>query len=72
METSLDGCVIISIHAPREGGDFHDALDDCRACGISIHAPREGGDSSAASTTTSSSYFNPRPPRGGRQAPPTG
>ena len=34
---------MISIHAPREGGDdlvkvVHDAVD------ISIHAPREGGD----------------------------
>ena len=34
---------IISIHAPREGGDYF-----CRPAqrnpGISIHAPREGGD----------------------------
>ena len=33
----------ISIHAPREGGDFHGVvLLLCLA--ISIHAPREGGD----------------------------
>ena len=33
----------ISIHAPREGGDFSKAagLPEQR---ISIHAPREGGD----------------------------
>ena len=35
--------VVISIHAPREGGDF--ALGkDFRVSDISIHAPREGGD----------------------------
>ena len=35
---------LISIHAPREGGDspLHDA--DTLPTGISIHAPREGGD----------------------------
>ena len=34
---------LISIHAPREGGDDP---EDVRAlnCEISIHAPREGGD----------------------------
>ena len=56
----------ISIHAPREGGDgglgfflYHDEL-------ISIHAPREGGDIIIWSPTFLDSYFNPRPPRGGR------
>ena len=35
----------ISIHAPREGGDFDD-LEEAKGCSrISIHAPREGGDS---------------------------
>ena len=35
--------MIISIHAPREGGDPVD--DDLHLLdGISIHAPREGGD----------------------------
>ena len=38
---------VISIHAPREGGDTH-ACDVIRECGISIHAPREGGDSKDA------------------------
>ena len=34
---------LISIHAPREGGD--DACDvDLIIYDISIHAPREGGD----------------------------
>ena len=35
----------ISIHAPREGGDNHDAARAGCPC-ISIHAPREGGDTS--------------------------
>ena len=34
---------IISIHAPREGGDNDNAFD-IRLANISIHAPREGGD----------------------------
>ena len=35
---------LISIHAPREGGD-HTTFRDLRlTVGISIHAPREGGD----------------------------
>ena len=33
---------------------------------ISIHALREEGDTSTRSMTTSTSYFYPRPPRGGR------
>ncbi len=35
---------------------------------ISIHAPREGGDESGVHIGESSTwYFNPRPPRGGRR-----
>ena len=34
---------IISIHAPREGGDYFMAAL-LTSLGISIHAPREGGD----------------------------
>ena len=34
---------IISIHAPREGGDVGDRIGDFLT-NISIHAPREGGD----------------------------
>ena len=38
-----DGYIVISIHAPREGGDV--LLPPCRVNRyISIHAPREGGD----------------------------
>ena len=35
---------------------------------ISIHAPREGGDVWRAIRSHPLSYFNPRPPRGGRHA----
>ena len=61
-----DGSLLISIHAPREGGDppkldyFLDKL-------ISIHAPREGGDLPGMTRISFWQYFNPRPPRGGRQ-----
>ena len=34
---------VISIHAPREGGD-PDIVDKEVSGDISIHAPREGGD----------------------------
>ena len=37
------GSIIISIHAPREGGDGR-AASVSRSFHISIHAPREGGD----------------------------
>ena len=56
---------VISIHAPREGGDAagrsyipHQA--------ISIHAPREGGDAGPVLVLCVQRNFNPRPPRGGR------
>ena len=39
---------MISIHAPREGGDFMFLRRGPRYFMISIHAPREGGDSKDA------------------------
>ena len=56
---------IISIHALREEGDrwlyrmFHRYL-------ISIHALREEGDMAVRAGCCCSTYFYPRPPRGGR------
>ena len=38
---------LISIHAPREGGDY-DNRKMAMTNDISIHAPREGGDSKDA------------------------
>ena len=35
---------MISIHAPREGGDYTGADSNPIVRDISIHAPREGGD----------------------------
>ena len=35
---------MISIHAPREGGDLTKFIEQTRNTPISIHAPREGGD----------------------------
>ena len=59
---------LISIHAPREGGD-HTTFRDLRlTVGISIHAPREGGDRGyLRQHGLCRTDFNPRPPRGGRQ-----
>ena len=39
------GASVISIHAPREGGDVAPTLGLAIGRYISIHAPREGGDS---------------------------
>ena len=39
----FDEFIPISIHAPREGGDFRDRKNAEKML-ISIHAPREGGD----------------------------
>ena len=36
--------LIISIHAPREGGDANRSSAHTARLHISIHAPREGGD----------------------------
>ena len=57
---------MISIHAPREGGDIVSALDAEYAPTISIHAPREGGDVDVLASWRDDIDFNPRPPRGGR------
>ena len=38
-----------------------------QGCEISIHAPREGGDGIPWRQTVEPTYFNPRPPRGGRR-----
>ena len=38
---------MISIHAPREGGDAKPFCQLLHHICISIHAPREGGDSGA-------------------------
>ena len=43
----------ISIHAPREGGDFQYFKRSCVKTDISIHAPREGGDFYMAALLTS-------------------
>ena len=56
---------VISIHAPREGGDkaSYCAVEIFPA--ISIHAPREGGDRRPGRTRSGGGYFNPRPREGG-------
>ena len=41
---SSDFANIISIHAPREGGDKGICVQNSELVKISIHAPREGGD----------------------------
>ena len=61
-------CRPISIHAPREGGDYLAALRDGQILQISIHAPREGGDAAVIHFCPAIFNFNPRPPRGGRPA----
>ena len=50
---------------PREGGD-RELISKRQELTISIHAPREGGDTRPWLGSNEKSYFNPRPPRGGR------
>ena len=57
--------MLISIHAPREGGDIVHRMP-VRKIPISIHAPREGGDPAPFPRPGEAAHFNPRPPRGGR------
>mgnify|MGYP003359528877 FL=1 len=57
----------ISIHALREEGDTMTYDEDHVPYGISIHALREEGDQSRNSCANCSTYFYPRPPRGGRR-----
>ena len=66
-ETDIRIDKLISIHALREEGDpfWEDCIIVQR---ISIHALREEGDRCVAEICHSTSYFYPRPPRGGRQA----
>ncbi len=55
----------ISIHAPREGGDYGWITGTASGLGISIHAPREGGDPMTAVTTVPKSLFQSTPPARG-------
>ena len=58
----------ISIHGPRVGADRVRRL--CGLCGvISIHGPRVGADKQRPPVAYCASYFNPRPPCGGRRFP---
>ena len=57
---------MISIHAPRAGGDLVCLHRIRRAISISIHATRAGGDSSHRANGQPSTDFNPRHPCGGR------
>ena len=56
----------ISIHALREEGDLQEQQDALRHQ-ISIHALREEGDKPPPLCWHWTSYFYPRPPRGGRR-----
>ena len=54
---------MISIHAPREGGDQPaDCLPHADFMDISIHAPREGGDVSPPSDCSKDAEFQSTPP----------
>ena len=55
-------CVIISIHAAREGGDCRNKRIYERVYEISIHAAREGGDYKLVYRLMWRKDFNPRRP----------
>ena len=58
--------LIVSIHAPRAGGDLAREAKLCNP-GCFIDAPRAGGDQTGHPFCMLNTCFNPRPPRGGRQ-----
>ena len=55
---------LISIHAPREGGDFK-LRQDCSIRVISIHAPARGATAGVRISNSVHMDFNPRPREGG-------
>ena len=59
--------IIISIHAPREGGDDGNNRRFL-SFGISIHAPREGGDIAVTSQPFIEVGFQSTPPARGATA----
>ena len=62
---------IISIHAPREGGDCGLWMFRNIQCNFNPRPPRGGRLHTILQRTCSTTDFNPRPPRGGRQKPNT-
>ena len=60
--------LIISIHAPREGGDFNKPFLVVKRK-ISIHAPREGGDNRGYNLAEVSKQFQSTPPARGATPP---
>ena len=58
--------ILISIHVLREEDDGGRTGKLLRRRSISIHVLREEDDADRRSTQSGTSYFNPRPPRGGR------
>ena len=60
--------LIISIHAPREGGDFVFQPSKL-GMGISIHAPREGGDYENLQVYLYEPYISIHAPREGGDLP---
>ena len=57
----------ISIHAPREGGDFQ-RTQHLSELQISIHAPREGGDIGSIESGQAALPFQSTPPARGATA----
>ena len=58
---------LISIHAPREGGDCMESSTEMLKK-ISIHAPREGGDKEGSGTSSRWVAFQSTPPARGATA----
>ena len=56
---------MISIHAPREGGDFAKKAMRLRRCVFQSTPPREGGDISISWSLRCASAFQSTPPREG-------
>ena len=60
---------MISIHAPRAGGDKDKAYDNATTAEISIHAPRAGGDDAFTIVNDKQNDISIHAPRAGGDEP---
>ena len=63
----VTGARIISIHAPREGGDFTALSTNFVFLHFNPRPPRGGRRPTRSARSRFLPHFNPRPPRGGRR-----
>ena len=66
LQLSLRGLLLISIHAPREGGDSAGSMRSRHRVVFQSTPPARGATMPVQAVQGEVLHFNPRPPRGGR------